>query len=105
MLGSAAKRRNDILLDIEDFNRQRGTTLIWDSVRSLLDDIYEEKCVLEKIEKSQHEWGKEGVPLVNQWNSLSETALANGYAPVLEERSEAGRFGAVTTERLYMVLY
>ncbi|PIG88506.1 hypothetical protein AARAC_001004 [Aspergillus arachidicola] len=89
-LERAAKRRDEILLEIEHVNQQRGTALTWDSIRSHRNAIDEEKCVLETIEKSQIEWTKEGYAFVKQANSLAETALANGYVPVLEKKSATG---------------
>ncbi|RMZ43851.1 hypothetical protein CA14_004034 [Aspergillus flavus] len=92
-LERVAKRRDEILLEIEHFNQQRGKTLTWDSIRSHLDAIDEEKCVLEKIGKSQMEWTKEGYTFARQANSLAEAALANGYVPVLEKKSATGDSG------------
>ncbi|KAE8317042.1 heterokaryon incompatibility protein-domain-containing protein [Aspergillus transmontanensis] len=92
-LERAAKRRDEILLEIEHFNQQRGTALTWDSIRSHHNAIDEEKCVLERIEKSQIEWTKEGYTFARQANSLAETALANGYVPVLEKKSATGDSG------------
>ncbi|KAE8423958.1 heterokaryon incompatibility protein-domain-containing protein [Aspergillus pseudocaelatus] len=86
----AVKRQDEILLEIDRFNQQRGTTLTWDSVRSRLDAINEEKCVLERIEKSKTEWIKDGCPFLRQANSLAETALVNGYVPVLEKKAGTG---------------
>ncbi|KAE8370900.1 HET-domain-containing protein [Aspergillus caelatus] len=104
-LQSAGKRQDEILLEIDRFNQQRGTTLTWDSVRSRLDAINEEKCVLERIEKSKTEWIKDGFPFLKQANSLAETALVNGYVPVLEKKAGTGHSGEVTAERLYVMLY
>ncbi|KAB8226396.1 heterokaryon incompatibility protein-domain-containing protein [Aspergillus novoparasiticus] len=93
-LERAAKRRDEIILQIEHFNQQRGTALTWDSIRSHRNAVdEEEKCVLEKIEKSQIEWTKEGYAFAKQANSLAETALANGYVPVLEKQSAIGDYG------------
>ncbi|KAE8332573.1 heterokaryon incompatibility protein-domain-containing protein [Aspergillus sergii] len=86
-LERAAKRRDEILLEIEHYNQQSGTALTWDSIRGHRNAIDEEKCILEKIEKSQIEWTKEGYTFARQANSLAETALANGYVPVLEKKS------------------
>ncbi|KAB8234259.1 HET-domain-containing protein, partial [Aspergillus alliaceus] len=79
----AAKAKEKLYLEIEEFNQQRGTAYTLESVEKRLAEIREEKDQLEKIQKWWVELSKNGLSIERKFDDLEKTAMAKGYDPVL----------------------
>ena len=79
----AAKEKNELYLEIEKFNQQRGTAYTLECVEERFAEIREEQIQLETIKEWRTELSKKELSIERKFDDYKRTALANNYDPVL----------------------